>query len=503
MIDDTEATLLEIGGQEMVDEYRRLLAEPMTKPLPHASIDSFSIGYAMVIGAGASALDLILDNAFRQDMQDRHAEITDDKVQQKLEKKVKDRLKELGLESDTGLPGMSIDWYEKLNEALGLKSPFRLRPSNHRILNHTDERSIIEMLMKGEAGIGEMAFKIFPEMTREAATELLKLHLDADRTSPASLPLKFMSWLWEQGIKAGNPATVGEPHPLFKMLQSMTGNLDWSKWLNQFFGADLIPEGATLGEAMLKLYDSGALNQRVFWTSDLGAALGGAKRRILIATTMELGVELYAFLEGVKKGHISWNGGIQLMAKQIKAWRDQPKYVDMKLIAQGFAASGGIVRAGLTGDVLQINYFSLGVMMKHLWSHGGVTRRHMDRLINYSRQDAAAIMADFTASTGIPVRPKFTVIKGDVQMDSSLRTRLIKAGCHSTRVRVLIQNLPEPMAAIVERYEKASKKANGVGKLEAIFDTICESWYLSDVEDDQQALKQLKADLMRVEKQLG
>lgn len=137
MIDDTEATLLEIGGQEMVDEYRRLLAEPMTKPLPHASIDSFSIGYAMVIGAGASALDLILDNAFRQDMQDRHAEITDDKVQQKLEKKVKDRLKELGLESDTGLPGMSIDWYEKLNEALGLKSPFRLRPSNHRILNYS------------------------------------------------------------------------------------------------------------------------------------------------------------------------------------------------------------------------------------------------------------------------------------------------------------------------------------------------------------------------------
>lgn len=336
-MDSIEATLLEIGGQEMVDEYRNQLAKPIAKPLPHTGIDTFSIGYAMVIGAGACALDLILDNAFRQDMLDKHSEITDDAVQRELEKKVKDRLKELGLESDSGLPGMSIDWYEKLNDALGLKPPYRLRPSNHRILNHTDVRTIIEMLMKGEAGIGEMAFKIFPEMTREAATELLKL----------------------------------------------------------------------------------------------------------------------------------------------------------------------IVRAGLTGDVLQINYFSLGVMMKHLWSHGGVTRRHMDRLVDFSRQDAAAIMADFTASTGIPVRPKFTLIKGDMQMDSSLRTRLIKAGCHSTRVRVLIQNLPEPMAAIVDRYEKASKKANGVGKLEATFDTICESWYLEDIDDDQQALRQLKADLTKVEEKLA
>jgi hypothetical protein len=155
-MNDIEATLAEIGGQEMVDEYRRKLAEPIAKPLPHASIDSFSIGYAMVIGAGACALDLILDNAFRQDMLDKHSEITDDALQRELEKKVKDKLKELGLESDSGLPGMSMDWYEELNDALGLKSPYRLRPSNHRILNHTDERSIIEMLMKGEGGIGKM-----------------------------------------------------------------------------------------------------------------------------------------------------------------------------------------------------------------------------------------------------------------------------------------------------------------------------------------------------------
>lgn len=85
----------------------------------------------------------------------------------------------------------------------------------------------------------------------------------------------------------------------------------------------------------------------------------------------------------------------------------------------------------------------------------------------------------------------------------TLRTRVINTGCHSTRVRVLIQNLPEQMADIVDRYEKASKKAAGVGQLEAIFDKICESWYLDDVDDDLQALKQLKADLAKVEKQLA
>ena len=129
-MDNIEATLLEIGGQEMVDEYRKRLAKPIAKPLPHASIDSFSIGYAMVIGAGACALDVILDNAFRQDMLDKHSEITDDTLQRDLEKKVKDKLKDLGLETEKGQPGMAMDWYEKLNDALGLKSPYRKRPVN-------------------------------------------------------------------------------------------------------------------------------------------------------------------------------------------------------------------------------------------------------------------------------------------------------------------------------------------------------------------------------------
>jgi hypothetical protein len=501
-MDEIEAIMAEIGGTEMVESYRKNLSATEDKPLPHASVDALGVGYSMVVGATACALDLILDNAFRQDMLDKHSEITDDKVQQELEKRVKDKLDELGVKPDVkGQPGMAMDWYAELNEKLGLKPPYRLRPSNHRILNHTDEATIIEMLMKGEAGIGNFVFKIFPEMTKEAAIELLKLHLDADRTSPASLPLKIMAWLWEEGIKAGDPTCVGEPSALFKMLQGMTKNLDWSKWLNKFFGERLIPPGATIGEAMLKLYDTGVLNQRVFWTSDLGAALGGAKRRILVAATMELGVEVFAFLEGIKKGHITWSAGVSEIATQVKAWRDQPKYLDMKMIAQGFASSGGIVRGAMTGDVWQINYFSIGMMIKHLWSYNGTQVRHFDRLIDFSRLDAASIRADFEASTGIPIKPRLSVINGGLHMDS-LRARIINAGCHSTRVRVLIQNFPEKMAGIVERYETASKKASGVGQLEAVFDAICESHYLADVNDDAKALKQMESDLAAVEKRL-
>jgi hypothetical protein len=371
------------------------------------------------------------------------------------------------------------------------------------VRNHTDERTIIEMLMKGEAGIGDLVFKIFPEMTREAATELLKMHLDADRGSPASLPLKLMSWLWEQGVKAGDPTKVGEPSVLFKMFEGATKNLDWSKWLNKFFGEGLVPEGATIGEAMLKLYDCGAINQRVFWTSDFGAAFGGAKRRMIIAAIMELGIEVFAFLEGIKKGHINWKGGLSEMTTQVKAWRDQPKYVDMKIMAQAFAVSGGAVRAGMTGDVLQINYFSFAMMLKHLCVYPATERRHMARLVEFSRNDSDRIIGEFRARTGITPRPTLTVINGGKTMGASLEERLIKAGCHSTRIRVLSIDHPGEFAEITKRYEAASKKASGNAEKEAAFDSICESWYLADEDDDQKAIAQLKKDLEKVEKRVA
>lgn len=500
MRDEIEAELAKLGGRQMVDRFRTLVAENPAKLLPRAEIDGFSIGYSVLIGGVATAIDVMLDKAFREEMTEKHRQLTA-KEQEELEKKVKKRMEELGLKPDgKGMPGMAMDWYEKLNDELGLESPYRLRPANHRILNHTDERTIIEMLMKGEAGIGDFVEKLYPGMSESAARELLKLHLDADRGSPASLPLRVMSWLWEQCIKAGDPAKVGEPSMLFKMLQGATKNVDWSKWLNKFFGEGLIPEGATIGEAMLKLYDSGVLNQRVFWTSDFGAAVGGAKRRIIIAAVMELGVELFAFLEGIKKGHINWNGSLAEMGTQIKNWRDQPKYLDMKIIAQAIAASGGTARAMLSGDVLQINYFSIGMMLKHLYVYPGTQRRHFTRMVEFSRQDSQQAFLEFRRRTGISPRPQLTVINGGKTMARSLDERLIAAGCHSTRVRVLATDHPEELTDLVRRIEAASKKASGSNEKEAAFDGICESWYLSDEEDDKKAISQLKSDLAKVER---
>jgi hypothetical protein len=500
MKSEYEKALADIGGTQLVGQFQASLLVTAVKPLPTAELDGLSIGYAMVIGGLATTADLILDQAFRQEMATKHAQV-DPKTQAELESRVKKRLEELGVNpTDKGKPGMAMDWYQKLNEDLGLKSPFRLRPGNHRILNHTDERTIIEMLMRGEAGIGDLAYKIFPEMTREAAKELLKMHLDADRCSPASLPLKIMSWLWEQGIKAGDPTKVGEPSAVFRLLQGMTKNVDWSKWCNKFFGEGLVPEGATIGEAMLKLYDSGALNQRVFWTSDLGAAVGGVKRRLIITAVMELGIEVFAFLEGVKKGHINWNGSATQLGNQVKAWRDQPKYVDMKIIAQAFAASGGAARAMFTGDILQINYFSVGMVLKHLYTYSDVERRHFQRLVEFARQDSNEIFASFTRATGIRPRRNLTVINGGITMATTLDTRLIKAGCQSTRIRVLATDYPSDLASIVSRIEAASKKAAGDGAKEAAFDSICESWYLSDETDDKKAIAKLRKDLADVEK---
>lgn len=499
---DFERSLAKIGGSELVDRFQARVVSNPAKPLPTAELDGFSIGYAMVIGGLASAVDIILDKAFREEMAEKHQKL-DAKARMELEKKVAKRLDELGLNTEKGQEGMAMDWYDKLNEALGLKPPFRLRPANHRILNHTDERTVIEMLMNGEAGIGDLVYKIFPQMSREAATELLKMHLDADRASPASLPLKLMSWLWEQGIKAGDPAKVGEPSVLFKMFEGATKNLDWSKWLNKFFGEGLVPEGATIGEAMLKLYDCKAINQRVFWTSDFGAAFGGAKRRMIIAAIMELGIEVFAFLEGIKKGHIQWKGGLTQMASQVKAWRDQPKYLDMKIMAQAFAVSGGAVRAGMTGDVLQINFFSFGLMFKHLCVYPATERRHFARLVEFSRNDTNEIIRGFRSRTGIAPRPTLTVIDGGKTMSASLEDRLIKAGCQSTRICVLSIDHPDEFAEITKRYEALSKKASGNAEKEEAFDRICESWYLADEDDDHKAIAKLRKDLEKVEKRVA
>jgi len=504
MQDEIEKALAEIGGSELVAAWHGEHDQISVTPLPTAYLDSLSIGYAVVIGSVAAALDIALDQAFRTEMAERHRLLPTEE-QYAREKVVKKRLRELGVypEDMKGKPNMAMDWYKDLNEELGLRSPFKLRPANHRILNHTNERAVIKMLMNGEAGFGDLARQMYPKMSETAARELYQLHMAADRSSPASLPLHVMTWLWEQGVRASIPQRVGPPSTLYRLLNSITPNLDWSHWLNKFFGVDRIPEGATLGEAMLKLSDaqtSNPLNQRSFWTSDVGAAVGGAKRRALITAVMELGIELFALLEGVKLGFVSWEKSIQSFGKQFREWRDQPKYVDMRITAQALVSAGSATRALLTGDVLGLNFTSMGTLAKHIWTRPAVGRRHTDRLIQFSQEDSASAIAEFQHETGILIQPNLTAIDGGNNMADLLDARIINSGCLSTRVRVLASRMPREMEPLVERIETLSHRASGDDSKETAFDDLCESWYLADEDNDRVALQQLRVDIERIER---
>ncbi|QBJ02767.1 hypothetical protein MZD04_gp241 [Pseudomonas phage Psa21] len=56
---------------------------------------------------------------------------------------------------------------------------------------------------------------------------------------------------------------------------------------------------------------------------------------------------------------------------------------------------------------------------------------------------------------------------------------------------------------MISRMEILNAATNGDSAKEKIYDTICESWYLSDEDDDTKALKKFKADLAKVEKDIA
>jgi hypothetical protein len=58
------------------------------------------------------------------------------------------------------------------------------------------------------------------------------------------------------------------------------------------------------------------------------------------------------------------------------------------------------------------------------------------------------------------------------------------------------------MEPLIARMEVLNASTNGDAKKEKAYDRICESWYLSDEEDLAEALKQFKADLAKVEKEI-
>jgi hypothetical protein len=532
MKDEIATSLREIGGDRLVRQWQMTYDLTPVNRLPTAYLDKFALGYAVALGAIATSIDLVMDQAFRDEMAEVHRELKDDKQeiseQDKHEKAVETRMKEHDVvpdkeavqktlhEADVDvhpqtLPDLGMDLYQGwLNKVLTMR--YKLNGLNHRILNHADPEKVIGMLMRGEVGIGDLMVAAYPTMSETAAREIYNLHIAADRHTPQSVPLKIMSWLWEQSVRSQNVKTVGAPNFLFDLLQKHAPNIDWKRWIEGFFGEKGVnafvkdgkwPEGLSIGEVMLKLYEKGLLNERIFWTSDLGAAVDGMKRRVIIAATMEAGVEVFALVEGLSSGFVTWDGGTQQFASAYLEWRDQPKYLNMRTLAQAAAAAGPAVRALWTGDAFSQNIPSLAMTMKHLWASPGVRKRHTDRLVAFSRRDYAAAIEEFEDATCVRINPPQALIQGGTDMTESLDHRLHSAGCVSTRIRVLASRYPDKMEAVVTRIEKLAEAVEGNGDMEETFDIICVTWYLSHTADDSEALRQLKADLTDLEKKLG
>lgn len=525
MKEEIERSLREIGGDQLVRQWYRNYDRTSAICLPTTYLDRLAIGYALALGAIAASIDLIMDQVFRDEMAKVHRELTPEE-QASFEATVKKRMKELGIIPDkqevqeslkkhginvdpTTLPDIGMDFYLGwLNNELGLKPGYKLRGKNHRILNHADIEKVIGMLMRGEVGIGDLVVQAYPTMSETVAREIFNLHIEADRHTPQSVPLKIMSWLWEQSIRSNNQEKVGAPNFLFDLLQKFTPNIEWKKWIEAFFGENGVncfmqnekwPKGITIGDIMLKLYNDKILNERVFWTSDLGASVGGFKRRVIIAATMEVGVEVFAIVEGISSGFLNWDGGTKEFISSYLEWRDQPKYLTMRTLAQATAAAGPAVRSLWKGDVLSQNIPSLAMTIRHLLVSSKVHRRHSDRLISFSRMDCEGAIEDFEIATGIPIKQKMELIEWSNRMEQTLDARLTGAGCVSTRVRVLASRYPDEMEDIVKRIEKLSQKVQGDDKMEESFDAICVTWYLSDFEDDKAAIRKLSSDVDRLE----
>lgn len=488
-----------IGGSQLKSQYASCKKQtPIRKALPNANEDIYSYSYCIIIGGLAALSDGMLDNMFRAEMVEKHRLLSPEEQNIK-EKAVNEYLKKEGLKPESG-PSMGMDYYAELNEELNLPPGFKLRPKNHRILNHSDRDSVIEMLMKGEAGFEASVTDLFPKMTFEQASKLYDLHIAADRGTPQSLPLKFMSWLWQEGVKHNSPSVTGDSHSIYKFLQKLAPNSDWSGWVNKFLEGNPIESPATLGEAMLKLYDLGIINERVFWTSNLGAAVGGFKRRLIITVLMELAVELYALFEGVRLGYIRWNSSVKVLTEDILSWRDQPKYVDMKIIIQCMASSYGVIRTIAAQDPLSLNITSMAMTLKHLICYPAMIKRHHSKLIAFSRQDVQSIDSGFMQRTGIQL--PFYESMEQIGMHP-FDQRIIDLGCYSTRVRVLGSRYEERLAPLISRMEKLSAQAELNDIAMKIFDALCETWYLGDIEGDEEAIKRFESDIKSAEQKIG
>jgi hypothetical protein len=88
---------------------------------------------------------------------------------------------------------------------------------------------------------------------------------------------------------------------------------------------------------------------------------------------------------------------------------------------------------------------------------------------------------------------------------TGLDLELHRAGCTSTRVRVLAAEHPREMAPVVDRYARLSRMAEGSDKKEERYDALCTGWYLADElrDDDRAAIRKVDADTRALEKEFS
>ena len=73
---DIKKELEAIGGRQLTSSWEKVREETPSLILPTSATDAVSLGYATAIGAFAAAVDVIMDNSFRKEMEETHRERT-------------------------------------------------------------------------------------------------------------------------------------------------------------------------------------------------------------------------------------------------------------------------------------------------------------------------------------------------------------------------------------------------------------------------------------------
>lgn len=91
------------------------------------------------------------------------------------------------------------------------------------------------------------------------------------------------------------------------------------------------------------------------------------------------------------------------------------------------------------------------------------------------------------------------------QLPKPMRDAVLDTGCQSTKVRILADKYPSDVTPLLKRMaamKEITDRHKTSNQAIRIYDNLCESWYLSDVDDDKAALVQFKSDVAQAERDL-